>query len=133
MRAILTSALLLLCTSAYADSCWSSNTRLDYWCAAEAYDAKGLYQLAGTMRCGILEVRKHFVTREECVAANMRPPPPPPPILVCEKEEHEEVEVEVHNNLVEKLETVARKQQEDEQNRKMYAQQTLTELMEMEQ
>jgi len=63
----------------------------------------------------------------------MRPPPPPPPILVCEKEEHEEVEVEVHNNLVEKLETVARKQQEDEQNRKMYAQQTLTELMEMEQ
>jgi len=84
------------------------------------------------MRCGILQVRKNFVTREECIAANMRPPPPPPPTLVCEKEGHEEVEVAVHNNLAEKLELVVRKQQEDEQNRKMYAQQTWAELKELE-
>lgn len=62
----------------------------------------------------------------------MRPPPPPPPTLVCEKEGHEEVEVAVHNNLAEKLELVVRKQQEDEQNRKMYAQQTWAELKELE-
>lgn len=124
MRAILTSALLLLCTSAYADSCWSSNTRLDLWCAAEVYDAKSLYQMAATMRCGILEIRRHFVTREECVIANMKPPPP-------EKESHKEVEVEAHNDLAKQLETVVRKQNEAEHNRRMYAQQTLTELKEI--
>ncbi len=77
------------------------------------------------MRCGILQVRKNFVTREECIAANMRPPPP---TLVCEKEGHKEVEVEAHNDLAEKLEMIARRQRENEQNRKTYAQQTLTEL-----
>lgn len=121
MRAILTSVLLLLCTSAYADSCWSSNTRLDFWCAAEAYDDKGMYQMAATMRCGILQVRKHFGSHEKCVAANTYTPP-------LDNEGHEEVEVEAHNDLAEKLEMIARRQRENEQNRRTYAQQTLTEL-----
>ena len=127
MRVTLASVLLLLCVPVYADSCWSSRTRLDYWCAAEAYDAKGLYSTAATMRCGIPEIRKQFSTRDECVTANTHVPPP-----TQEKEEHEEVEAEVHNSLVERLETVARKQSEAEQNRKMYAQQALTELKELE-
>lgn len=129
---MLVSVLLLLCAPAYADSCWSSHTRLDYWCAAEAYDTKNMYKAAATMRCSISEIRKQFDTRDGCITANTYVPPPPTPVLVCEKEKHEEVEVLVHNDLAERLETVARKQQEDEQNRKMYAQQTLIELKELE-
>lgn len=140
MKVALSSLLLLFCTPVYADSCWSSSTRLDYWCAAEAYDAKKMYLVAATMRCGIPEIRKQFDTRDECVTANTYTSPLPPPPQekedeCCTAEEHEEVEVEVHSDLSERLETVARKQhayEEAEQNRKMYAQQALTELKELE-
>ncbi len=124
MKVIFGGVLLLLCTPVYA-GCWDSNTRLDFWCAAEAYDAKGLYELAATMRCEIWQIRKHFGTRDQCVVANTYTPPQ-------DHVEHEEVEAEVHNNLAQKLETVARKQYEYEQSRKVYAQQALTELKELE-
>lgn len=123
MRVMLGSVLLLLCVTAYAN-CWNSNTRLDFWCAAEAYDAKGLHQLAATMRCEIWQIRKHFGTRDQCVVANTYEPPQ-------EHVEHEEAEAEVHDNLEQRLETVARKQREYEQNRREYAQQALLELKEV--
>lgn len=83
-----------------------------------------MYSMAAAMRCGIPEIRKQFGTRNECVAANTYTPPQ-------EHVEHEEVEVEVHNDLTERLETVARKQREYEQNRREYAQQALIELKEV--
>jgi hypothetical protein len=43
---------------------------LNKWCAAEVYDAKGLYQMAAILRCDIKEVKKHFNSPEECVEAN---------------------------------------------------------------
>jgi hypothetical protein len=82
--------------------------------------------MAATMRCSIAEISKQFGTRAECVIVNTYTPEP-----AAEKEEHEEVEAEVHNDIAERLETVARKQYEYEENRKMYAQQALSELKEL--
>ena len=44
--------------------------RLNPWCAAEVYEAKGLFHMAALMRCDIPEVAKHFSTADECVIAN---------------------------------------------------------------
>lgn len=46
------------------------NVRLNPWCAAEVYEAKGLYRMAALMRCDIREIRKHFSTVDECVEVN---------------------------------------------------------------
>jgi hypothetical protein len=43
---------------------------LNKWCAAEVYDAKGLYQMAAILRCDIKEVKKHFTDPQDCIKAN---------------------------------------------------------------
>jgi len=44
--------------------------RLNPWCAAEVYEAKGLFHMAALMRCDIPEIAKHFATQDECVISN---------------------------------------------------------------
>lgn len=44
--------------------------RLNPWCAAEVYEAKGLFHMAALMRCDIPEIAEHFLTADECVIAN---------------------------------------------------------------
>lgn len=91
---------------------------LNRWCAAEVYDAKGLYDIAARMRCDIPEVASLFASGTECRVANTVTPPPvhdepspvadiPPPttdappgacLLECTQQievVHEEIE-EVH-------------------------------------
>ncbi len=43
---------------------------LNLWCAGEVFDAKGLPQMAAIMRCDIPEIKRHFTTPAECIAAN---------------------------------------------------------------
>lgn len=43
---------------------------LNKWCAAEVYDAKGLYTMAAIMRCDIEEISRHFPDRDRCIEAN---------------------------------------------------------------
>ena len=69
---------------------------LNKWCAAEVYDAKGLYLVAARMRCQIPEVAELFATNDECVGENeMTPPPPPveapPPEVNLEEDEEYEM------------------------------------------
>ena len=44
--------------------------RLNPWCAAEVYDAKGMPEMAAKVRCLIPEIKKMFSTTEECWQAN---------------------------------------------------------------
>lgn len=72
----------------------NQRVKLNKWCAAEIYDAKGLYEMAARMRCDIKEVVKHFQTNQDCVDANTVTPmifdsePPPAPVEreTCDKE-----------------------------------------------
>ena len=43
---------------------------LNKWCAAEVYDAKGLFDMGARMRCLIPEIAELFTTELECLAAN---------------------------------------------------------------
>ena len=54
---------------------------LNAWCAAEVYDAKGMFQMAAIMRCNIPEILDEFATEDECERANLYTPPPPPVVL----------------------------------------------------
>ena len=40
------------------------------WCMANQYQAMGAYHMAALMRCAVPDVRVHFQTDGECVAAN---------------------------------------------------------------
>jgi hypothetical protein len=46
------------------------NVRLNPWCAAEVYDAKGMYKMAALLRCDIHEIKEHFTSKDECLEAN---------------------------------------------------------------
>lgn len=50
---------------------------LNQWCAAEVYDAKGMYQMAAIMRCNIPEILNEFDNEIACERANLYTPPPP--------------------------------------------------------
>lgn len=73
---------------------------LNKWCAAEVYDAKGLYQMAAIVRCDIKEIKKHFSDEQSCIEANTVKPvvvaesPPPPEIVVKPDPELQEAHVE---------------------------------------
>lgn len=43
---------------------------LNRWCAAEVYDAKGLFDTAAKMRCSIREVRELFDSDSDCIDGN---------------------------------------------------------------
>jgi hypothetical protein len=62
---------------------------LNKWCAAEVYDAKGLYQMAAILRCDIKEIKKHFNTPEACMEANTIRP-----VVAAKVEEPEVIIVE---------------------------------------
>ncbi len=50
---------------------WSwQNVRLNPWCAAEVYDAKGLHEVAALIRCDIKEIRDLFESQDECLKKN---------------------------------------------------------------
>ena len=55
----------------------TQGVKLNRWCAAEIYDAKGLYEMAAKMRCDIKEVSLHFDTEKECIEANTVEAPAP--------------------------------------------------------
>lgn len=55
----------------------AQGVKLNRWCAAEIYDAKGLYEMAAKMRCDIKEVARHFATQEKCIEANTVEAPVP--------------------------------------------------------
>jgi hypothetical protein len=50
---------------------------LNKWCAAEVYDAKGMYDMAARMRCDINEIAKFFDSNAGCVTSNTYIPPEP--------------------------------------------------------
>ncbi len=51
---------------------------LNMWCAAEVYDAKGMYQMAAIMRCNLDEILNEFDNEADCERANLYTPPPTP-------------------------------------------------------
>jgi hypothetical protein len=65
---------------------------LNKWCAAEVYDAKGLYDMAARMRCSIPEVAEFFTVDSECIAANLVTAPPPAPVIIEDTHYDEEEE-----------------------------------------
>ena len=114
---------------------------LNKWCAAEVYDAKGLYQMAAIVRCDIKEIKKHFTNQENCIEANtVQPIPvatmaPEPEVIVVEPpEELQEAHVEQQMalNSVEaklaQLERQQRKTQRELVERRKIAQETLEKL-----
>jgi len=53
---------------------------LNLWCAAEVYDAKGMYQNAARSRCSIGEIAQWYSSWNGCLAGEewIGPPQPPP-------------------------------------------------------
>lgn len=49
---------------------------LNKWCAAEVYDAKGMYSMAGRLRCQIPAIADLFTDPQQCVLENTWTPPP---------------------------------------------------------
>ena len=52
---------------------------LNKWCAAEVYDAKGMYTMGGRIRCQIPEIAALFDDAQQCVLENTVPAPIPLP------------------------------------------------------
>jgi len=91
--------------------------RLNPWCAAEVYDAKGMHQMAALVRCDIKEIKKHFATSTECVKANtmtVQPLPPPPLPVAVEIDDDEEDDK--HTDLLARVEQLEEKRQADARN-----------------
>lgn len=91
------------------------NVRLNPWCAAEVYDAKGLHKMAAVMRCDIKDIRKHFSSDEECLQANTVQKPAPIVVMAPpprEKEEDDEVKAK-HDDLETRLALIEKKRAED--------------------
>lgn len=103
---------------------------LNKWCAAEVYDAKGLYKMAAVMRCDIQDVRKHFASKEECQEANTVvitqvityvPEPQTQSTVDVYHDDHEEEEEEVHDGLAERLAELETKREADARRATRYA------------
>ena len=63
---------------------------LNLWCAGEVFDAKGLPAMAAIMRCDIPEIKRHFNTQAECIAANTVTVPMSEVVISPEHYEEEE-------------------------------------------
>lgn len=102
------------------------NVRLNPWCAAEVYDAKGMYKMAAIMRCEIKEVRQHFENKESCLEANVYAPavelPPPPPPPVAQDIDRDEEDQRVHEDVMSRLAALEKKREEDAKRAARYAQ-----------
>ena len=91
----------------------TQGVKLNKWCAAEIYDAKGLYKMGAMMRCDIKEVVRLFDTHDECIVANTvaAPPPPNPPEEHCDDECEDQLEQVVA--LEERLAVLEQKRHDD--------------------
>lgn len=47
---------------------------LNYWCAAEAYEARGMHSMAARLRCQIPEIGELFTDANQCIAENTYQP-----------------------------------------------------------
>jgi hypothetical protein len=104
---------------------------LNKWCAAESYDAKGMYFMAAAIRCDIKEIGQHFETKEECIDMNTyRPPSPPPPepMIIIETPEEE---LDDLDDRLAKLERNQRLAAAKAQQRRKTAQQTYEKIKEL--
>ena len=92
---------------------WQNN-KLNKWCAAEIYDAKGLYDMAALMRCDMEEVAKHFATQAACIEANkVQAPPPHNPVQADDCDDDCEDQLEQVVALEERLAVLEQLRQED--------------------
>jgi hypothetical protein len=58
--------------------------KLNYGCAADAYQDAGMYEMAAKMRCKIDEIRHRFLEIPDCVAANIKIPEPEPDDVIAD-------------------------------------------------
>jgi len=62
---------------------------LNKWCAAESYDAKGMFKMAALLRCDIPEIFKHFRVKAECIKANTTMFPVKPPDETVDRDDED--------------------------------------------
>jgi len=81
---------------------------LNLWCAGEVFDAKGLPQMAAIMRCDIPEIKRHFETPAECIAANTVTALPAPVMIddshFEEEEEYHQEQMQMQQDYDERIE-----------------------------
>lgn len=104
------------------------NVRLNPWCAAEVYDAKGMYKMAAILRCDIREIKEHFATKDECLEANTynlpEAPETTPPVdwtYISEVDSRLEEEEERRTSLEERLAELEAKREADAKRAASYA------------
>lgn len=88
--------------------------RLNPWCAAEVYDAKGMPDLAAKVRCLIPEIRKLFENNADCVTANTAQTLSNEAALELIKQisaEHQNEDEGFHEQIVEQKSLIATQQQ----------------------
>jgi hypothetical protein len=78
--------------------------KLNYGCAADAYQAAGMYEMASRMRCKIDEIRHRFLEIEDCVRANIHIPLELETPMVAQVEERHEEDVQLLQQQVQALE-----------------------------
>lgn len=97
----------------------AQKVKLNKWCAAEVYDAKGLKELAARLRCEIKEIKALFPDNESCVSANIVPEPVPIPAAVVE-DDHDEDE-RVHESLEARIAKIEAQRQAEADRAARYA------------
>ena len=71
--------------------------KLNPWCAAETFDAKGMHKAAARLRCTIKAIRSLYEDNETCIQENTYSPEPTPvtEVIIHEKDELLEDELNV--------------------------------------
>jgi len=79
--------------------------KLNYGCAADAYQAAGMYEMAAKMRCKIPEIRHRFLEIPDCVEANkFIPQDEESAVEYAQVEERHEEDVQLLRQHVQQLE-----------------------------
>ena len=86
--------------------------KLNPWCAAESYDAKGLHDVAARIRCEIKEISRLFDDRQSCIAANTMRPSLEPTVAMLRIEQHEDRDDEQERRLAEQSQVIEQLQQQ---------------------
>jgi hypothetical protein len=66
------------CYRSYQLLIWQ-DSKINPFCIADGYDAKGMHMMAAVIRCDVGFIRKHFDTTEACIDANLMQVSVPPP------------------------------------------------------
>ena len=87
---------------------------LNAWCAAEVYDAKGMYEMAAIMRCNVPEILAEFDSEADCERANRYSPPtvyvePEPEVSYEELYRQEQMHDEQLESLLDRVEQLEQK------------------------